>query len=153
MNQWNLLHANQPEVPEATPAPGFERFLNQKTDQQVPTSTAPGKATKKCRDFIYTCEIFHFSRHPKFLNEIICRKRKNSMRSCMLCFLSGVDCRTQSFMGHLTNEEDEIDIFNGGPEFADYSSVFSLNLENGKRRAFSCCVFPFDESLLGTPPL
>ena len=44
MNQWNILHANQPSVPEATPAPGFERFVPaHRADQRVPTSTALGK--------------------------------------------------------------------------------------------------------------
>lgn len=41
MNQWNILHANQPSVPDATPAPGFERFVPaHRADQLVPTSTA-----------------------------------------------------------------------------------------------------------------
>ncbi|XP_020620225.1 ETS translocation variant 1-like isoform X2 [Orbicella faveolata] len=41
MNQWNILHANQPSVPEATPAPGFERLVpTQRADQLVPSSTA-----------------------------------------------------------------------------------------------------------------
>ena len=39
-----MLHANQPSVPEATPAPGYERpILTQRADQLVPTSTAQGK--------------------------------------------------------------------------------------------------------------
>ena len=47
MNQWNILHANQPSVPEATPAPGFERFMpTHRADQLVPTSTAQGKEHK-----------------------------------------------------------------------------------------------------------
>lgn len=36
-----------------------------------------------------------------------------------------------SFMDHLTNEEDEIDIFNGAPDLPDYT-VLNLDLENGK---------------------
>jgi len=47
MNQWNILHANQPSVPEATPAPGFERLVPaQRADQLVPSSTAQGKGRK-----------------------------------------------------------------------------------------------------------
>ncbi|XP_078381209.1 uncharacterized protein LOC144663986 isoform X2 [Oculina patagonica] len=84
INQWNLLHANQPGVPEATPAPGFERFMvAQQTDQQVPTSNAQAG-----------------------------------------------DYMTQmSFMDHLTNEEEEYDIFNGAPDLTDYT-VLNLDLEN-----------------------
>jgi len=46
MNQWNILHANQASVPEATPAPGFERMFmpaHCRVDQLVPSSTAQGK--------------------------------------------------------------------------------------------------------------
>lgn len=46
MNQWNILHANQASVPEATPAPGFERIFmpaHCRADQLVPSSTAQGK--------------------------------------------------------------------------------------------------------------
>ena len=48
MNQWNILHANQPSVPEATPAPGFERMFmpTHRADQLVPTSTAQGNGPK-----------------------------------------------------------------------------------------------------------
>lgn len=82
MNQWNMLHANQPSVPEATPAPGYERpILTQRADQLVPTSTA------QAVDGI-----------PQML----------------------------SYMDHLTNDEDEFDIFNGAPDY----TVLNLDLEN-----------------------
>ncbi|KAJ7394495.1 hypothetical protein OS493_000309 [Desmophyllum pertusum] len=44
MTHWSLLHANQPAVPEATPAPGFERLmcLPQNVDQKI-TANKPGK--------------------------------------------------------------------------------------------------------------
>ncbi|KAM7426624.1 hypothetical protein ABFA07_022123 [Porites harrisoni] len=40
-NQWGLLHANQPIVPQATPVPGFERLIlpSQNVDQDIPAST------------------------------------------------------------------------------------------------------------------
>ncbi|KAL9964398.1 hypothetical protein ACROYT_G028033 [Oculina patagonica] len=39
INQWNLIHANQPCVPEGTPAPGFERFM---VSQEAHQLNAPG---------------------------------------------------------------------------------------------------------------
>lgn len=84
MNQWNMLHANQASVPEATPAPGYERLmLTQRADQLVPTSTAQA--------------------------------------------VNGIP--QMSYMDHLTNDEDEFDIFNGAPDLTDYT-VLNLDLEN-----------------------
>ena len=47
-NQWGLLHANQPIVPQATPVPGFERLIlpSQNVDQDIPASTKQGKAVE-----------------------------------------------------------------------------------------------------------
>ena len=43
-----------------------------------------------------------------------------------------------SYMDHLTNDEDEFDIFNGAPDY----TVLNLDLENGER-LISCLFFPF----------
>lgn len=53
-----------------------------------------------------------------------------------------------SYMDHLTNDEDEFDIFNGAPDLTDYT-VLNLDLENGERLIF---LFIF-LSCLGTHPL
>lgn len=51
----------------------------------------------------------------------------------LCCFVSAGDYTPQmSFMDHLTNEEEEYDIFNGAPDLPDYT-VLNLDLENGKR--------------------
>jgi len=77
MNQWNMLHANQASVPEATPAPGYERLmLTQRADQLVPTSTAQGKALV----ILSKPHKLSISAHPKLLTVII-ESGKNVMSS------------------------------------------------------------------------
>lgn len=50
MTHWSLLHANQPGVPEATPAPGYERLMHYPhevyMDQKINTAKSPGRAAK-----------------------------------------------------------------------------------------------------------
>lgn len=50
MNQWtqlNLLLANQPGVPQATPAPGFERLLTADRSEMVDQQITLGKNALK----------------------------------------------------------------------------------------------------------
>jgi len=57
-----------------------------------------------------------------------------------------------SYMDHLTNDEDEFDIFNGAPDLTDYT-VLNLDLENGERLIF-LFIFPvLIRAFLGTHPL
>ena len=156
MNQWNILHANQPSVPEATPAPGFERFMPaHRADQRVPTSTAQGKGHK-------ALVILHKRTNFKFRHTRSCcpslskaEKTPRLLRNLISFCISAVAGVPQmSYLEHLTNEEDEFDnIFNGAPNLPDYAVFNLVDLENGKR-LISCLFFPFcSEHCLDTPLL
>lgn len=78
--------------------------------------------------------------------------------SCLLrnlisfCFSAVNGIPQMSYMDHLTNDEDEFDIFNGAPDLTDYT-VLNLDLENGERLIF-LFIFPvLIRAFLGTHPL
>lgn len=71
INQWNhqysVLLANQPGVPQATPAPGFEQRLlmaapSQLLEQQICASTMPGT---KDRSYYVGSYSENFTRHAR----------------------------------------------------------------------------------------
>ena len=95
MNQWNILHANQPSVPEATPAPGFERLMpSHRADQLVPTSTAQGKELKALV-ILHKTRKLSISVRPKLLTIIIesgkntTSSKKSYLVSCFFNFSFG----------------------------------------------------------------
>lgn len=90
INQWNhqysVLLANQPGVPQATPAPGFEQRLlmaapSQLLEQQICASTMPGT---KDRSYYVGSYSENFTRHTR---KFSLRKHQNWKQSWHTFFL------------------------------------------------------------------
>ena len=91
INQWNhqysVLLANQPGVPQATPAPGFEQRLlmaapSQLLEQQICASTMPGT---KDRSYYVGSYSENFTRHTR---KFSLRKHQNWKQSWHAFFYS-----------------------------------------------------------------